>query len=45
MNAFHPFADHVVDGVAAGTPDTDHLDDRTGRLFLNDFKHLPRLLN
>jgi len=45
MNALHPFTDHVIDRVAACTAHPDHLDDRSGWLFFNDFKHLPRLLN
>ncbi|MPN35330.1 hypothetical protein SDC9_182827 [bioreactor metagenome] len=45
LNALHAFANHMVDRITAGTADTDHLDDRPGRFLLNDFKHLPRLLD
>ena len=45
MNALHPLADHVIDRITACTAHPDHLDNRSGWLFFNDFKHLPRLLN
>jgi hypothetical protein len=31
---------HVLDGIATGTPDTEHLDDRAALFFLlDDLKH------
>ena len=40
----HPFdvgAEHVIDGVAAATADTDHLDYRVLTVCIHQFKHLP----
>ena len=43
LDAHHAFTNHVVNGVAAGATDTDHLDDRAPFasciFFLDDFKH------
>ena len=35
LDAHHAFTNHVVNGVAAGATDTDHLDDRAPFAFLH----------
>ena len=43
VDAHHAFADHVVDGIAAGATDADDLDDGarivSGFFFVDDFEH------
>ena len=47
FNAHHAFANHVIDGVATGAADADHLDHgfriACQLFFLDDFKHGPLL--
>jgi hypothetical protein len=40
LHALHGLLDHVVDGVAAGAADADHLDHRPGYLTVYDFEHV-----
>jgi hypothetical protein len=39
LDAVNPFANHVLDGIAACATDAEHLDDGARFLFFDDLKH------